>query len=103
MAPRTICAFCLYRQEACVSIAMVQKVTSFQHLQARKGADTANLASEILQFIDTVMEDIKVKERALQALFSSTAFAEVKERAAATAVEGNKVCPQVDQISQSSF
>jgi hypothetical protein len=28
-----------------------------------------------------------------------TAFAEVKERAAAPAVEGNEVCPQVDQIA----
>jgi hypothetical protein len=47
----------------------------------------------------TVMENIKVKQRALYALLASTAFAEVKERAAATAVEGNTVCPQVDQIA----
>jgi hypothetical protein len=61
--------------------------------------DAAHLTSETLQFIDSVMENIKVKQRALQALLASTAFAEVKERAAAAAVEGNKVCPQVDQIA----
>jgi hypothetical protein len=76
----------------------IQKVTSFQHLRARKGVDTAHLTSETLQFIDSVMENIKVKQRALQALLASTAFPEVKERAAATAVEGNNVCSQVDQI-----
>jgi hypothetical protein len=95
----TISAFCLQRQDVCVSIAIVQKVPSFPHQRTRKGVDAAHVTSETLQFIDSVMENIKVKQRALQALLASTAFAEVKERAAAAAVEGNKVCPQVDQIA----
>lgn len=53
----------------------------------------------MLQFIDSLMEDVKTKQRALQALVASSAFEEVKQRVVEEALAKNAELSRIDQVS----